>query len=54
MPELKKTITPRDLLNDDAPSLLEDDGSWRSKNPTTTNRPSETVEALAHGPRKPP
>ncbi|GAB2829785.1 polyphosphate kinase 2 [Alpinimonas psychrophila] len=48
MPELKKTITPRDLLDDDAPSLLEDDGSWRQGYPYDTKMSRENYESNKH------
>jgi polyphosphate kinase 2 len=48
MAEPKKNITPRDLLDDDAPSILEDDGSWRQGYPYETKLSREEYEEQKH------
>ncbi len=48
MVERKKTITPRDLLDDDAPSILEDDNSWRQGYPYDKKLTREEYEGQKH------
>ena len=48
MDEPKKNITPRDLLDDDAPSILEDDGSWRQGYPYAVKLSRESYEDQKH------
>jgi len=48
MDEPKKNITARDLLDDDAPSILEDDGSWRHGYPYEEKLSRERYEDQKH------
>jgi polyphosphate kinase 2 len=48
MVEPKKTITARDLLDDDAPSILEDDGAWSQGYPYDKKMSRDVYEDEKH------